>query len=129
MQDFTNSSLKGQLKKAIWFWIAQHLQISFESKNCELKFKYAYKIIQVINCLIFITGASITACRGTGCHIVALEEDEEIFEALLLPMQKPTPTVVAVEVNDPPTEVPKSQDPNAMNVVPRKFIQRDRPRK
>ncbi len=41
-------------------------------------------------CKLVTVGASIIACRDSGCHIVALEEDKEIFDALLLPMKKST---------------------------------------
>jgi hypothetical protein len=34
----------------------------------------------------FYACASIRACRSMGRHIVALEEDKELFSALLAPM-------------------------------------------
>jgi hypothetical protein len=67
------------------------------------------------------TGASIVACHGTGRHIVALEENKDIFEAILKPMRKST---TAKEVTPPPPAVAILQDPDAMPVVPRKFIRK-----
>lgn len=83
----------------------------------------------VLNSSLFLAGASITACRATGRHILALEKDKEIFEAILQPMKKSTPPVVTTEVTEPPPIVEASQDPDAMTVVPRMFVRRDRPRK
>ncbi len=77
-------------------------------------------------CKLVIVGASITACRSTGRHIVALEEDKEIFDALLLPMKKSIEVVVTTK---PPPVVESSQDPDAMIVVSRKFTRKIRPRK
>jgi hypothetical protein len=37
-------------------------------------------------CGFFYAGVSIRACRSVGCHIVALEEDNELFSALFAPM-------------------------------------------
>lgn len=87
------------------------------------------KIIQIMKSLLCMAGASIRACRGTGCHIVALEEDKDIFKAILLPMKKITPIEETVEVNEMPPVVPESQDPHVRIVKPRKFIQKDRPSK
>jgi len=58
-------------------------------------------IIQVLNWILCIAGALITACHGIGCHIVALEEDKDIFNALVLSMEKKTPNVVMEEVLKP----------------------------
>ncbi len=64
-------------------------------------------------------GASITACRSTGRHIEALEENQDIFDALLKPMQKPT---LGMEKGPPkPPIVQASQDLDEMPIVPRKF--------
>jgi hypothetical protein len=41
-----------------------------------------------------ISSASIIACDGTSHHIVALEEDKDIFNAFLKPMRKSTQIVV-----------------------------------
>ena len=38
-------------------------------------------------CLLLIIGASIVVCHSLGRHIVVLERDFKIFNALLLPMQ------------------------------------------
>ena len=37
--------------------------------------------------MIALAGACIHACRATGCHILAFEEDKDIFDALLAPMR------------------------------------------
>ena len=66
-----------------------------------------------------LAGACIMACRGTGRHIVALEGNKDIFNAILKPMKKPpvvTPTVATV--------VEASEDPDDMPVVARKFIRK-----
>jgi len=52
---------------------------------------------------------------------VALEEDKEIFDALLLPMKKTAPDVVTKEL--PPAKE-TSQDPDAMTIVSHKFIKK-----
>jgi len=70
-----------------------------------------------------IAGASITACRGTGRHIVALEDDKEIFNAFLKPMKKTCADVVSKEL---PAAVETSQDPDVMAVVGRWFIKKTR---
>ena len=57
------------------------------------------------------------ACHGTSRHIVALEGNKDIFDAILKPMKKSLvviPTVALV--------VEASKDPEDMPVVPRKFI-------
>ena len=74
---------------------------------------------------LFFAGASITACRATGRHIVALEADKKIFASILQPMKdavRPIATTVATE--EP--SILASQDPDAMAVKVRKFVQRDR---
>jgi hypothetical protein len=39
-----------------------------------------------MSCYFDFVGASIHACRKAGCHIVAMEEDEDILKALLQPL-------------------------------------------
>ncbi len=78
--------------------------------------------------MVFFLGASITACCATGRHIVALEADQTIFSCILEPMKKTTPPVATIVVKEA-TAIVASQDPDAMNIVPRKFVQRDRPSK
>ena len=66
-----------------------------------------------------LAGACITACCGTGCHIVALEGNKDIFNAILKPMKKPpviTPAMAMV--------VEASEDPDDMPVVACKFIRK-----
>ena len=68
-----------------------------------------------------LAGACITACRGTGRHIVALEGNKDIFEAILKPMTKSavvTPTVAP--------RVDASEDLEDMPVVARRFIRKDK---
>jgi len=45
-----------------------------------------------------IAGASITACRGTGRYIMALEDDKEIFNVLFKPMKKTYADLVTKEL-------------------------------
>lgn len=78
-----------------------------------------------MNWKFIIASASITACRGTGRHLVALEEDEDIFKALLQPMRKTTEPVLTAKVNEPMPALEASQDPDAMTMVPRKFARRN----
>ena len=66
-----------------------------------------------------LVGACITACRGTGRYILALEGNKDIFDAILKPMKKPlvvTPVVATVRE--------ASEDPDDMPVVARKFIRK-----
>ena len=54
-------------------------------------------------------GASIQACHATHHHILAFEEDKDIFDALLAPVirsaekppsQPPRPTMVSTDLDD-----------------------------
>jgi hypothetical protein len=78
--------------------------------------------------ILFSSGASVTACRATGRHIVALEADETIFSCILEPMKKIASPVTTTAVSEAPAIV-ASQDPDAMTIVPRKFVRRSRPSK
>ena len=62
------------------------------------------------------------ACRGTGRHIVALEGNKDIFDAILKAMRKSPVLVVMTPTLAPVVEA--SQDPEDMLVVPRKFIRK-----
>jgi hypothetical protein len=55
-----------------------------------------------------------------GCHIVALEEDLELFSTLL------APKVRSLAVSSPPQPqvAQRSQDPDAMEIVPAKIKKR-----
>ncbi len=66
-------------------------------------------------------GASIVACHGIGRHIVALEENKDIFKAILKPMRNSTTTK---EVMPPPPTFAISHNPDAMRMVPCKFIRK-----
>lgn len=79
-----------------------------------------------INLMLFVPGACITACRGTGRHILALEEDKDIFEAVLSPMRRIPPVVVPAEAE---VDVEPSQDPDAMPIVARVFTKKTKPSK
>jgi len=68
--------------------------------------------------MLFITGASITACHSTWHHIVTLEEDKEIFNAILLSMQK---TLLVGATTELLVEIAPSQDLHAINIVAWKF--------
>ena len=41
--------------------------------------------------LILLLGAKIHPCYSSGCHIVALEHDADIFNDVLMPMRDPEP--------------------------------------
>jgi hypothetical protein len=71
-------------------------------------------------CGFFYASASIRACRGVGHHIVALEEENELFSALLAPI------VCSPVVSSPPKPqlAQRSQDPDAMEIVPTKIKKR-----
>jgi len=86
-------------------------------------------ITQVFNCLMVIVGASIKACRVTGRHIVALEKDSDIFQAILVPMKKTNPLVVIAPVTKLLEAIQVSQDLDTMTVIPQVFVCRDRPSK
>ncbi len=78
--------------------------------------------IQIMNCMLLFLGASITACRASGRHIVAIEQDKEIFEAILLPMKNTLLPVETVQVAEPRPVIQASQDPDAMVIVPRSVV-------
>lgn len=82
--------------------------------------------IQIIISLLVLEGASIKACRASGRHIVALEKEKDIFDAILFPMKKVTPTTVTPTGTEAIEEVQVSQDLDAMTIVPRPFVRRDR---
>jgi hypothetical protein len=65
-------------------------------------------------CGFFHVGASIRACRSVGQHIVALEENKELFSTLLVPMVRSP----AVSSPPQPQVLLRSQDPDAMEIVP-----------
>jgi len=50
-------------------------------------------------------GGSILACRSLDRHIVALESDPDIFNALLLPMRDPQPQRTSRQVAPPTTSI------------------------
>jgi hypothetical protein len=54
----------------------------------------------------FHVGASIRACHSVGRHIVALEEDKELFSALLVPMVR-SPTVSSPPQPQVPAKIRK----------------------
>jgi len=68
--------------------------------------------------MLLISGASITAYCGTCRHIVVLEEDMDIFNAIIKPMMKSTPVITTTQLLP---LVAKSQNLNAMTMVPCKF--------
>jgi hypothetical protein len=73
-----------------------------------------------MSCVFFYVGASIRACRSVGRHLMALEEDNELFSALLAPM------VRSRAVSSPPKSqlAYRSQDPDSMEIVPTKIKKR-----
>lgn len=75
-----------------------------------------------LNLNLFL-GTSITACRCLHRHIVALEKDTEIFDALLKPMKKAPPAMEPCEAR---IQSLAFDDPDAMKVVPRKFNRKAR---
>jgi hypothetical protein len=68
----------------------------------------------------FYASASIRACHSVGRHIVALEEDNEVFSALLAPM------VHSPVVSSPPKPqlAQPSQDLDTIEIVPAKIKKR-----
>ena len=68
-----------------------------------------------MNSVCFFLGASITACWGTGRHIVALEKDEAIFKAMLLPMRRTIEEEETIE-EEQEEEHDTTEDPDAMEV-------------
>jgi hypothetical protein len=71
-------------------------------------------------CGFFYGGASIRACCSVDRHIVALEEDKELFFALLAPMVRSP----AVTSPPQPQLAQRSQDLDAMLIVPAKIKKR-----
>lgn len=41
-----------------------------------------------INVVLFISGASIRACKGLFRHVVALEEDKDLYNEVLVPLKQ-----------------------------------------
>jgi hypothetical protein len=73
-----------------------------------------------MSCIFFYAGASVRACRSVGRHLMALEEDNELFSALLAPM------VRSRAVSSPPKSqlAHWSQDPDGMEIVLAKIKKR-----
>jgi hypothetical protein len=88
------------------------LVIAFRTQLC----------LYIMSCAFFYAGASIRACGSVGRHLVALEEDNELFSALLAPM------VRSLAVSSPPKSQPtqRSQDPDGMEIVPSSSIKKRR---
>jgi len=78
-------------------------------------------VIQLIYLISLPSGASITTCRGLGHHIMALEENKDIFDTIFKPMRKSTPTVVVAQAL---VVVSISKDPNDIPMVAQKFSQK-----
>ena len=60
-----------------------------------------------------LLGASLMACRRVQRHIVALEEDQELFDGLLLSMRRapkpvPAPGVASSSASEDPDAVPSA---------------------
>jgi hypothetical protein len=73
-----------------------------------------------MSCAFFYVGASIRACRSVGRHLMAFEEYNELFSALLVPMVH-SPTVSSL----PKSQLAhRSQYPNSMEIVPAKIKKR-----
>jgi len=72
---------------------------------------------------LLISGALITACCKIGHHIVALEENKDIFDAFLKPMMRLT--LAMVETQSLPI-VMASQDLDEMLVVVQQFAQKEK---
>jgi len=60
---------------------------------------------------LLISGASITACHRTSYHMVALEENKDIFDTFFKPMMRLTLAVVEIQL------LLALQDPNEMPVM------------
>jgi hypothetical protein len=63
--------------------------------------------------LCFVLGASLLACRRVQRHIVALEEDQELYDGLLLSMRRvrkpePAPVVASSSPPEDPDAVPSA---------------------
>lgn len=65
--------------------------------------------------------ACITACHSTRLHIVALEGNKDIYNAIFKPMKKPLVFVVAI-LGMPTMVVKVSQDLDDIPMVPQKFV-------
>jgi hypothetical protein len=73
-----------------------------------------------MSCVFFYASTSIRTCRRQGRHLMALEEDNELFSALLVPM------VHSPAVSSPPKSqlAYRSQDPDGMEIVLAKIKKR-----
>lgn len=79
------------------------LSLSFISCFCIFNF------FSLPHSISFHLGASITACRMAERHIVALERDSEIFEAVLLPMRDSVPPAEPVVAHPDPSSTEPRQ--------------------
>jgi hypothetical protein len=67
-----------------------------------------------------ILGASIHAWKSVNRHIVTLEEDKAIFDALIAPLVRAKASSSALG----PSAPKRSQDPDNMEIVPSQITRR-----
>jgi hypothetical protein len=68
------------------------------------------------------SGSCIQACRASGRHILAFEEDVDIFNALIAPQMLKT----VVNVSEPPPLAPDSFDLEEEDVEPEIIVASNR---
>jgi hypothetical protein len=79
---------------------------SFSISSLLWIFRYfCFTCFRTNNLPLFALGGSITACRSLERHIVALESDPVIFNALLLPMRDSQPARISRSVAAPSTSI------------------------
>lgn len=74
-------------------WIGTQPQVSPlpPLHNCLCSSFLAVLVVLFRSFILFLLGASISACCEGERHIVALEADTKIFEVILRPMRDPVP--------------------------------------
>ena len=69
--------------------------------------------------IVFITAASIHACRRSGQHLIAFEKDSAIFDAILAPMCDLLPLPIVHDLQSSSMTCEDNDEP--IRKVPRKF--------
>ena len=94
---FIRCSLRPLQRKATLLWIGKQAQVI--PPPLALQFKVVSNIPHImVNAhhvllisLILLVGTTLHTCHSSGCHIVALKRDADIFNKVLMPMRDREP--------------------------------------
>ena len=90
-------SLRPLQRKVTLLWIGRQAQVILAPLSLQFKVVSNIPCIMVnaphvlLISLILLLGATTHTCHSSGCHIVALKRDADIFNDVLMPMQDPKP--------------------------------------